>query len=143
MLKIVEDKNGPMFSDSAIERYLEDASSYVDEPPPRIEIEPTKELLVPITADELIGKLESGFGTDDLLGWILDNNEDVELELAIQLLLAAISKRSELVNPTDEMKTYQRNQFEAESFRWTWRNENDRTDKPCLLYTSPSPRDRG
>ena len=138
LLKIVEDKNGPMFSDSAIERYLEDASSYVDEPPPRIEIEPTKELLVPITADELIGKLESGFGTDDLLGWILDNNEDVELELAIQLLLAAVSKRSELVNPTDEMKTYQRNQFEAESFRWTWRNENDRTDKPVPPKTRRS-----
>ena len=138
LLKIVEDKNGPMFSDSAIERYLEDASSYVDEPPPRIEIEPTKELLVPITADELIGKLESGFGTDDLLGWILDNNEDVELELAIQLLLAAISKRSELVNPTDEMKTYQRNQFEAESFRWVWRNEHDRTDKPVPPETRRS-----
>ena len=138
LLKIVDDKNGPMFNDLAIKRYLEDASSYVEEPPPRIEIEPTKELVIPVTADELIERLESGFGTDDLLGWILDNNEDVELELAIQLFLAAIRKRSELVAPTDEMKTYQRNQFESESFRWIWRNRNDRNDQPVPPETRRS-----
>ena len=130
LLKIVDEKNGPMFSDMAIENYLDDALSYVDEPPPQIEIEPTKELPVPVTVDEIVDKLDSNFGTDDLLGWILDNNEEIELELAIQLVVAAIGKARGQAKPTEELTLYRRNQFEAESFRWIWRTNDDRTRNP-------------
>ena len=94
--------------------------------------------MVPVTADELIEQLELGFGTDDLLGWILDNNEDIELELAIQLFLAVIRKGSTRVDPTEEKKLYQRNCFEAESYRWTWKNKNDHNDQPISSKTRRS-----
>lgn len=138
LLKIVDDKNGSMFNDEAINFFLEDAHSYAKEPPPLVEIEPAKELVVPVTADELIEQLELGFGTDDLLGWILDNNEDIELELAIQLFLAAIRKGSTRVDPTEEKKLYQRNYFEAESYRWTWKNKNDHNDQQISPKTRRS-----
>ena len=126
ILKIVDEKNGPMFSDMAIENYLDDASSYVDEPPPEIEIAPPKELPVPITVDGLIQKLDSSYGTDDLLEWILDTNEEIELELAIQLTVEAIRQAADQAIPTKERNLYQRNQFEAEAFRWIWRTDDDR-----------------
>ena len=126
ILKIVDEKNGPMFSDMAIENYLDDASSYDDEPPPEIEIEPPKELPVPITVDGLIQKLDSSYGTDDLLGWILDTNEEIELELAIQLAVEAIRQAADRAIPTEERNLYRRNQFEAEAVRWIWRIDDDR-----------------
>ena len=92
-------------------------------------IETPKQLPVPVTADQLIEKLDLEAGTDDLLAWILSTNEDVELELAMQLFLNAIRKRSDSASPTDETKTYSRNQYETEAVRWIWRNKNGASDE--------------
>ena len=92
-------------------------------------VETPKQLPVPVTADQLIEKLDLEAGTNDLLEWILNSNEDVELELAIQLFLSTIRKRSDSALPTDETKTYSRNQYETEAVRWIWRNEDGASDK--------------
>lgn len=125
-LQIIDDKNGPLFSDLAIERYLIDVQVFEQQPPPIVSMERPVELKADVTAVELVEQLDMDGGTDDLLDWVLGVNDKMELEKAIQLVHDAIVLKPEHAEPTDETKTYARNHFEADAHRWIWRtDEND------------------
>ncbi len=123
-LKILDDQNSLLFSDLAVERYLIDVQLFEDEPPPIIQFQTPEEVEPELTSADVIEQLELS-GSKDLLDSVLTRHEYLPLERAIQLVHDVIAVAPESVRATDEQRTYQREPFEAEAFRWAWRSDND------------------
>ena len=129
-LRILDDKNRHLFSDLAFERYLTDVQCFKQQLPPIVQLVPPVELASEITASELIKQLDSIGGSNDILDWVLENDDKIPLEKAIQLLHDVIELAPTSTVDSDQLKTYSRSAYEAEAYRWAWRNNWHDNNKP-------------
>lgn len=123
-LRIMDDKNRHLFSDLAAERYILDVKQFKVTPPPVVQLEPPVEIAAETTASDIVEQLEEIGSSDDILKCVLQNESEASLEKAIQLLHDVIERAPNNAIAADEVKTYSRNTFEAETHRWVWRRRD-------------------
>jgi hypothetical protein len=118
-LTVVDDRNGPLFSDRAVDRYLDGANTSRSRSPHIILGDP--ELLdIPAAADSLIDKLELIESVDDLLAWILDVCDWIDLDQAVRLLHSVIERCPDQTHPTEERHDYTHDHLIVQAARWYW-----------------------
>jgi hypothetical protein len=128
-LTITVDKDATNFSDSAISRFMRLALNTADRPPPRIPADVPEQLAIPVTADDLIQKLEITESIDDLLHWVLDSCEEVELGEAVRIFHSILEIRPDRTHHTDVRRDYMRGNLIVDATTWTWRgSENGDVD---------------
>jgi hypothetical protein len=125
MLNMVVEKDAVTVSDWAVEQYLRDALAIKDQLPPCIPDDSAEALIFPITAADLLEKLETGDAVPDLLDWVLDVCDEVRLGEAVRLFHAILSLRPERVAYSEERKTYSRANLAVSAMRWTWKGSHD------------------
>jgi hypothetical protein len=124
-LKITVEKDATTFSDSAIARFLRLALNVAGRTPPRIPTATPVQLAMPITADDLIEKLEITESIDDLLYWVLDSCEEIEIGDAVRLFHSVLEIRPDRTRHTDERQDYNRGNLIVDATRWTWKGPNN------------------
>jgi len=124
-LTIVEEKDGTLFSDIALERYLRLALETANRPPPRIPSALPESMELPITAEDLVEQLELTEPIDDLLEWILESCETTDLDSAVRLFHAVLERCPESVRHTDLRLNYERGNLIVNASRWTWKGRDD------------------
>jgi hypothetical protein len=128
-LKITVEKDATTFSDSAITRFLRLALNAAGRTPPRIPTEAPVELTLPITADDLIQKLEITESIEDLLYWVLDSCEEIELGDAVRLFHTILEIRPDRTRHTELRQDYRRGNLIVDATTWTWKgSENGHVD---------------
>ncbi len=92
-LTVVDEKDGSLFSDTAVVRFLRQATAAQTRTPPRVPATRPQSLMVPVTPDDLIEQLSQVDSIDDLLDWILQSDQDIDLDAALRLFQAIIELR--------------------------------------------------
>ena len=118
-LTVVDDQNGPLFSDRAVDRYLKAAKTSRSRSPHIILGDP-EPLDIPAAADSLIDKLEHIGSVDDLLAWILDVCDWIDLDQAVRLLHSVIERCPDRTHPTEERNDYTHDRLIVQASRWYW-----------------------
>lgn len=131
-LTVIEEKDGSLFSDLAVERYLRLALETANRPPPRIPSAAPESLEIPIAPDDLIEQLELTESIDDLLAWVLESCEEIDLDAAIRLFHGVLERRPEDVRRTEVRRDYQRDNLQVNAACWNWkgRDDDDRRSLP-------------
>jgi hypothetical protein len=124
-LIIVDEKDGTLFSDRGVESYLRGALEVASHPPPRVDTIKPRTLPIPLTPDDLIERLDMIESLDDLLGWVLEACDDVDLGAAVRLFHAIIEYRPDRARPTEERRDYERRDLVVNAAHWTWKRKDD------------------
>lgn len=124
-LPVVDEKDGTIFSDLAVERYLRIAGETKAKPPPRITTTAQQEMHIPLTPDDLIDRLEEIESLDDLLAWVLELCDDVDLDAAMRIFHVIIERRTDRASHTEVRKDYERRDLVVNAACWTWKGQND------------------
>lgn len=124
-LVIVDEKVGTLFSDIAVERFLRGALEVASHPPPRVDAITPQSLAMPVTPDDLIERLDLIESLDDLLGWVLEACDDVELGAAVRLFHAIIECRPDRARPTEERRDYEGRELTVNAAHWTWKGKDN------------------
>ena len=118
-LPIVDDGNGPLFSDAAVGRCLVGSETEHSSLPHVAAVEP--ELLdIPVTAESLIDKLQHVESVDDLLAWIFDVCDPTNVDDAVRMLHSVIAQCPEHTHPTEERHEYEHHDMTIQATRWYW-----------------------
>jgi len=124
-LIVVEEKDGTLFSDLAVERFLRLALETRSRTPPRVPTKPPGSLDIPITPEDLIERLEVIASIDDLLGWVLESCDEINLDAAVRLFHSIIERRPDRARHTDVRSDYERRDLVVNAARWTWKGQDD------------------
>lgn len=124
-LRIVEEKDGTLCSDLAIERYLRQVLRRKDRTPPRVPTTSPALLHIPITPDDVLDRLAEIESLEDLLEWVLDSCEEIEFDSAIRLFHAIVERRPDHAQPTNERLDYSHQNFMINAARWIWKGETE------------------
>lgn len=124
-LAIVEEKDGTLFSDLAVERYLRLALDAKTHLPPRVLTTAQNSLQIPLTPDDLIDRLDLIESLDDLLAWVLDSCDDVDLDAAVRLFHVIIERRTDRARHTEMRRDYERRDLVVNAACWTWKGQAD------------------
>ena len=124
-LAVVEEKDGTLFSDLAIERFLHLAREAKAHAPPRVPTTAQKLLQIPLTPDDLIDRLELIESLDDLLAWVLESCDDVDLDAAVRLFHVIIEARPDRARHTASRRDYERRDLVVNAACWTWNGQAD------------------
>ena len=101
-LSIVEERDGTLCSDLAIERYLRQVLQTKGRTPPRVPTTSPGALHISITPDEVLERLVMIESVEDLLEWVLDSYEEIDVDSAMRLFHAIIERRPVHAHPTKE-----------------------------------------
>lgn len=142
-LCIVEERDGTLFSDIAVERYLRLAIKAKSRRPPRIPSKPPESLAIPVTPDDLLERLDLIDSIDDLLDWILDSCDEVDLDGAVRLFHDILELRPDRTRHTDLRRDYCRGDFAVNAARWVWKGPSDGHDDNTLDDNQPARETRG
>lgn len=121
-LPITDEKDGSLFSDTAVMRFAEIAVQATPTQAPTIPSETVAVLPSPLTADELVEQLKLEQPIDDLLEWILNYNASLTADSAMRLFHVLIGQ-CEQANPTELRHSYDRGVLSITAQCWTWRTE--------------------
>jgi hypothetical protein len=124
-LDIVEEKDGTLCSDLALERYLRQVLEAKSRTPPRVPMTTPESLQIPITPDDILERLAEIESIDDLLDWVLDSCEEIDFDSAVRLFHAIIERRPDHAHPTQERLDYEHQNFFVNAARWTWKGQTD------------------
>jgi hypothetical protein len=124
-LVIVDEKDGTLFSDRGVESYLRGALEMASHPPPRVQTSGPRLLAIPVTPDDLIERLDLIESLDDLLGWVLESCDDMDLGAAVRLFHGIIECRPDRASPTDERRDYERRELMVNAAHWIWKGKDD------------------
>lgn len=124
-LVIVDEKDGTLFSDRGVESYLRGALEMANHPPPRVDKIRPQSLAIPVTPDDLIERLDLIESLDDVLEWILESCDDVDLGAALRLFHAIIECRPDRACPTEDRRDYERRELVVNAAHWTWKGKDD------------------
>lgn len=133
---IVDDRDGTLFSDLAVQRYLKLADTAESAQPPRVTTTEQKPLRLGLTPEDVAERLEPIEAVDDLLAWILETSDEVDLNHAVRLFHSVIESRSDRAKHTEFRKEYTRHGFAVEATCWTWKGPPHGDSRP----TSPADR---
>lgn len=133
ILSIVEEKDGTVCSDLAIERFLRQVIQAKSQPTPRIPTTSPQLLRIPITPDDVLDRLAEIDSIEDLLDWVLNACEEIDFDSAMRLFHAIIELRPNQALPTNERLDYGHQNFVINAARWTWKGQanGDRTIDPA------------
>ena len=92
-LSITEEKDGTLFSDLAVERFLRLAGRTKAISCPRVTTTSPQEMQIPLTAEDLIERLEVIESLEDLLSWILEICDDMDLDAVVRLFHVIIERQ--------------------------------------------------
>lgn len=124
-LSIVEEKDGTLCSDLAIERYLRQVLRAKNRTPPRVLTTSPGALQIPFTPDDVLDRLAEIESVGDLLEWVLDCCEEIDVDSAMRLFNTVIERRPDHALPTKERLDYTHHNFMINAARWTWKGETD------------------
>ena len=141
-LAIVEEKDGSLLSDRAVERYWPLVLETTNRPPPRVLLTTPHSLQIPITPDDLVERLELMASIDDLLDWVLESHDDVDLNLAVQLFHSVLERCPNRTQHTDERLDYARGDLVVNAVRWIWKGREDDTRDSAPDTRRPSSKAR-
>jgi hypothetical protein len=127
-LPIVDERDGALFSDLAVERYWRTAVESPSRVPPQLPASPPASLAIPVTAADLVERLDLVHSIDDLLGWILDTCDEVALDDAVSLFQQVIDLRPHRARHTEHRVDYQRDGLVVNAARWNWKGSADGDD---------------
>lgn len=122
ILPFVVEKDATTFSDQAIEQFLADVLTMESQPPPSVPPHPPETFAMPLTADDLIERLQEVASIPDLLDWVLDCYDDLELGDALRLFHAVVGREDTRCSHLNERKQYRRGNFAVEAVLWTWKD---------------------
>lgn len=131
-LLLVVDKDATTFSDQAIRQFLANVIALEDQIPPAVPSQPLETFAIPLTADDLIEKLQSIDLAPDLLDWVLDCCDELNLGEAVRLFHAVLGREPAHVSHSNERKQYRRGDFAVEATKWTWKgpDHGNRDNEP-------------
>jgi len=121
---VVDEKDGTLFSDLAVEKFLRLAGKAEAASPPRVATTEQKPMHIALTPEDVIERLELIDSVDDLLAWVLESCDDVDLDSAVQLFHAVI-ERADRARHTEVRKEYERGGFVVDAACWTWKGRSD------------------
>ncbi len=125
-LAIIEERDGTLCSDLAIGRFLQVALQARSRAPlPRITMVTPRVLEIPITSDDVIDRLDLIESIDDLLAWVLDSCEELDLDAAVRLFHAVLESRPNQVRHTEVRIDYERRELVVNAARWIWKGKAD------------------
>ena len=124
-LAVVEEKDGTLFSDLAVERYLRLAGDAKTHLPPRVLTTAQNSLQIPLAPEDLIDRLELIESLDDLLAWVLESCDDVDLDAAVRLFHVIIERRTDRARHTETRRDYERRDLVVNAACWTWKGQAD------------------
>ncbi len=142
-LSIVEERDGTLFSDLAVERFLRLAMETKSRTPPRIPTKPPESLAIPVTPDDLLERLDLIDSIDDLLEWILDSCDEVELDGVVRLFHDVLELRPDRTQHSEVRQDYSRGDLAVNAARWIWKGQADGNDDNTPDDTRPSRQTRG
>lgn len=118
-LAVLDEHDGTLFSELAIENYLDDVTHAIPAEPPMIPEDPPTRFPTPPTASDLLGRLGKIGQTDDLMQWILDAEPKLPIGGVLRLF-DEMTKSTDRVKPSEEAVQYQREGIELLVPRWTF-----------------------
>jgi len=124
-LAIVDEKDSTLYSDLAVERFLRLAGETKACAPPRITTTSQQAMHMPLAPDDLIERLDLIESLDDLLAWVLDSCDDVDLDSAVRLFHVIIERRTDRARHTEMRKDYERRDLIVNATCWTWKGIAD------------------
>ena len=93
--------------------------------PPRILTTAQNSLQIPLTPDDLIERLDLIESLDDLLAWVLESCDDVDLDAAVRLFHVIIERRTDRARHTEMRRDYERRDLVVNAACWTWKGQAD------------------
>jgi hypothetical protein len=141
-LAIVDERDGALFSDLAVERYWRMAVESPSRAPPKLPASPPASLALPVTPADLVERLDLVDSIDDLLGWILDTCDELALDGAVSLFQQVIELRPHRARYTNQRLDYQRGGLVVNAARWNWKGSADGDDSLADEDGRPAPKAR-
>lgn len=137
-LIITEEKDGTLCSDQAIERFLRQVLHAKTRTPPRVLTTTPSSMQIPITPDDLLERLTETESIEDLLDWVLDTCEEIDVDSAMRLFHAIIELQPDRAYPAKDRLDYKHRDFIINANRWIWKGRTDGNKTASPVVGKPS-----
>lgn len=125
-MAVLDEHDGTLFSELAIENYLEDVTHADPAEPPTIPEDPPTRFPTPPTASDLLQRLSEIGHTGDLMQWVLDAEPELPIGGVLRLF-DEMTKSSDRVKAIEESGQYKREGIELQVPRWIFNANAEQT----------------